>query len=161
MEKLWIIADDFTGALDTGVQFAARGASVRVLPWGDPPEDGADAQVLVIDSESRHLSPEAARRAVFRLASLAKERGVSFLYKKTDSALRGNIGSELAAAMEAMGGERLAFVPAYPRLGRTTRGGIHYVDGCPRRRACSGMTPSSPCAAPPWRRSWGRPPTYR
>ena len=62
MEKLWIIADDFTGALDTGVQFAARGASVRVLPWGDPPEDGADAQVLVIDSESRHLSPEAARR---------------------------------------------------------------------------------------------------
>ena len=31
MILLLIIADDFTGALDTGVQFAARGVSTRVL----------------------------------------------------------------------------------------------------------------------------------
>ena len=31
MVKLLIIADDFTGALDTGVQFAARGAKTRVV----------------------------------------------------------------------------------------------------------------------------------
>ena len=31
MVKLLIIADDFTGALDTGVQFAARGAATRVI----------------------------------------------------------------------------------------------------------------------------------
>ena len=31
MVKLLIIADDFTGALDTGVQFAARGAATSVI----------------------------------------------------------------------------------------------------------------------------------
>ena len=31
MVSLLIVADDFTGALDTGVQFAAHGASTRVV----------------------------------------------------------------------------------------------------------------------------------
>ena len=31
MVKLFILADDFTGALDTGVHFAARGAATRVV----------------------------------------------------------------------------------------------------------------------------------
>lgn len=31
MILLLIIADDFTGALDTGVQFAAHGVSTRVI----------------------------------------------------------------------------------------------------------------------------------
>ena len=31
MGKLLLIADDFTGALDTGVQFAARGAATSVV----------------------------------------------------------------------------------------------------------------------------------
>ena len=144
MARLWIIADDFTGALDTGVQFAARGASVRVLPWGVPAAGSGDAEVLVVNSESRHLSPEDAYDALFRLASLARERGVPFLYKKTDSALRGNIGSELSAVMDAMGAERLTFVPAYPRLGRITRGGVHYADGLPVAESVFGRDPFEP-----------------
>lgn len=31
MIKLLIIADDFTGALDTGVQFAKKGSALRFL----------------------------------------------------------------------------------------------------------------------------------
>ena len=31
MEKLLIIADDFTGALDTGIQFAAYGARTEIM----------------------------------------------------------------------------------------------------------------------------------
>ena len=31
MAKLLIIADDFTGGLDTGVKFAQRGINVRVI----------------------------------------------------------------------------------------------------------------------------------
>ena len=37
MVKLLMIADDFTGALDTGVQFATRGAMTMVLT--DPAYD--------------------------------------------------------------------------------------------------------------------------
>ena len=78
MVKLLIIADDFTGALDTGVKFAARGAVTRVVT--DPAFDfaGVDAQVqvLVMDAETRHLKPEAAYSVVRQAAERALEAGV-------------------------------------------------------------------------------------
>ena len=68
MVRLLIIADDFTGALDTGVQFAARGARTCVAtdPAYDFSRADAEAQVLVLDAETRHLRPEAAYGVVFR-----------------------------------------------------------------------------------------------
>ena len=57
MVKLLMIADDFTGALDTGVQFAVRGARTCVVtdPAYDFSRTGEDIQVLVLDAETRHL----------------------------------------------------------------------------------------------------------
>ena len=55
--RLLIVADDLTGALDTGVQFADFGAVTRVMTdgwngWGDV---NPSVQVLVLDAETRHL----------------------------------------------------------------------------------------------------------
>ena len=60
MILLLIIADDFTGALDTGVQFAAHGIRTQVVV--DPQVDFSDhdAKVLVVDTETRHLPPKEA-----------------------------------------------------------------------------------------------------
>ena len=104
MTRLLIIADDFTGALDTGVQFAARGARTCVVtePAYDFSQAGADIQVLVLDAETRHLCPEAAYQTVFRAVREALAAGFRYVYKKTDSALRGNVGAELTAALEAV-----------------------------------------------------------
>lgn len=52
---LLIIADDFTGALDTGVQFAARGIKTRVVVGADAALTHQNADVLVVDTETRHL----------------------------------------------------------------------------------------------------------
>lgn len=52
MVKLLIIADDFTGALDTGVQFAARGAATRVVTDLAYDFTLADAEVLVMVAET-------------------------------------------------------------------------------------------------------------
>ena len=116
MVELLILADDFTGALDTGVQFAARGASTTVVT--DPNFDFSKAdpttQVLVMDAETRHLPPREAYRVIYRAVQNALSSGVSYIYKKTDSALRGNVGSELSAAMAASGVDRLPFIPAFP-----------------------------------------------
>ena len=102
MVKLLIIADDFTGALDTGVQFAAGGAETRVVTNTDYDFDRVDenVQVLVLDAETRHLSRDEAYRVVFHITKKAFESGIPFIYKKTDSALRGNIGSELKAVLD-------------------------------------------------------------
>lgn len=144
MAKLLIIADDFTGALDTGVQFTARGAVTRVVT--DPAYDfaQADADVLVMVAETRHLTSEQAYETVFRIARNARDAGISYIYKKTDSALRGNIGSELDAVMDAVGTETLAFLPAFPKMNRVTRGGIHYIDDIPVAESVFGKDPFEP-----------------
>lgn len=85
MLTLLIISDDFTGALDTGVQFAARGAITSVITHPDFDFSSIDKelQVLVIDAETRHLKPGI---RVFRGSSNSrksvKERGLLYLQKK-------------------------------------------------------------------------------
>ncbi len=144
--KLLVIADDFTGGLDTGVQFARQGIDTRIMVNPDGAGDGweSDSQVLVAVTESRHLPPESAYAVVFRFVSEAKRAGISHIYKKTDSALRGNIGAELSAALAASGANMLPFLPAFPRLRRTTVGGLHYIDGVPVSASVFGGDPFNP-----------------
>lgn len=143
MAKLVIIADDFTGALDSGVQFSARGADVRVLADADfvamP-----DADVLVINAESRHMTADCAYQTVHSIACRALAEGAEHIYKKTDSALRGNIGAELSAVMDAANETRLPFIPAFPKMNRMTRAGVHYISGVPVAESAFGADPFSP-----------------
>ena len=149
MGKLLMIADDFTGALDTGVQFAVRGARTCVVtdPAYDFSQAGAEVQVLVLDAETRHLPPEAAYQTVLRAVRDALRAGFTYIYKKTDSALRGNVGAELTAVMDAAGADRMAFFPALPKMNRITRGGVHYIDGVPVAQSVFGQDPFEPVRA--------------
>lgn len=146
MVKLLIIADDFTGALDTGVKFAESGASVRVVTDYEYDFRNTDknVQVLVMDAETRHVSKEEAYDRVYRITKQAMQAQIAYIYKKTDSALRGNIGSELSAVLDAAGSRILHFLPAFPKMGRTTKNGIHYVDGVPVRESVFGKDPFEP-----------------
>lgn len=146
MDRLLMVADDFTGALDTGVQFAVFGARTCVM--ADPDADLAgvdgDVQVLVVDARSRHLAPQQAHDAVFGVVRRALDAGFTHIYKKTDSALRGNVGAELAAVLDAAGAQSIAFFPAFPKMGRVTRGGVHYTDGVPVAESVFGQDPFEP-----------------
>ena len=144
MILLLIIADDFTGALDTGVQFAARGIRTRVTVAPDVDFAACEMDVLLVNTETRHLPAAKAYDIVAELTARAQRAGVRYIYKKTDSALRGNIGAELAAVLNASGCKRLPFLPAFPQLGRLTRGGVHYVDGIPVTESPFGADPFEP-----------------
>lgn len=146
MIRLFILADDFTGGLDTGVQFAEKGIPTRVLtdPDADFEQARRDCQVLVVVAETRHLPAEEAYRVVNRVTRKAVRCGIPFLYKKTDSALRGNIGAELSAMLEASGEKTLSFLPAMPSLRRVTRMGVHYIDGKPVSESVFGKDPFEP-----------------
>lgn len=146
MLRLVIIADDFTGALDTGVQFTKQGVKTIVSTRLDLElsKIDRDIQVLVVDTESRHVSSEEAYKRVFSIASNAKDAGVTYVFKKTDSTLRGNIGIELKAVMDAWNTTKLMFVPAYPSNGRTTRNGNQYVDGIPLDKSPFSQDPLEP-----------------
>ena len=141
---LLIIADDFTGALDTGVQFAARGIKTRVVVGADAALTHQNADVLVVDTETRHLPAAQAYAAVEGLVQRAKYAGFAYLYKKTDSALRGNVGAELAALLSASGSRQLAFLPAFPQMNRVTKNGMQYIDGVPVTESPFGVDPFEP-----------------
>ena len=127
MPKLLIIADDLTGVLDVAVQLEKQGIRTSISFF--PGEVAFDVEVNVVCTESRHISSEEAYRRVFQVASSAIKKGVEYIYKKTDSTMRGNIGSELQAIMDAANQERLLFIPAFPKNNRTTRFGQQLVDG--------------------------------
>ena len=146
MTKLLVIADDFTGALDTGIQFAREGTKTCVAIGADGVlASRADYPVIVIDSETRHLPHIEAYETVCKLVNEARAAGVGYIYKKTDSGLRGCVGAELSAARDAWpGADELAFVPAFPKVRRTTKGGTQYIDGVPVGESAFGRDPFEP-----------------
>ena len=100
--KLLIIADDLTGALDTGVQLVKAGVIPHVIiDLTKPLPRITDTQAFVLNAETRHLPKDDAYQIVFNIVKRALNAGFDHIYKKTDSALRGNIGSELAALLDA------------------------------------------------------------
>jgi len=150
----FVIADDLTGAMDTGVAFAQCGLRTAVCTGCDIPDDiwktenetkvPFSPDVLCVNAGSRHLPPAQAYEIVFRLAKSASRQNIPCIYKKTDSALRGNVGAELAAMKDALGMEVLPFVPAYPALGRTVKGGVLYIDSIPAALTTLGRDPFNP-----------------
>ena len=144
MISLLVLADDFTGALDTGVQFVKQGIKTEVLTVKDLDFTAYDTDVLVINTETRHLSGSEAFAIISNFVKKAKEAGVKYVYKKTDSALRGNIGAELEAALSAFNATRLAFLPAYPQISRTTENGVQYIDGVAVNESHFGRDPYEP-----------------
>ena len=135
------IADDFTGANDTGVQICRRGMPVSVVLSASGVEaDGS----YVIDTESRALPPEAAHKAVSEQLAGVDFSAFRHVLKKVDSTLRGSIGAEVAATEAAMKPELVVFAPALPDLGRTTEGAIHKLNGVPITQTEMAKDPKTP-----------------
>jgi uncharacterized protein YgbK (DUF1537 family) len=133
-----IVADDLTGAADTGAAFLAGGLSV-VVRW---PDCGIEresislaADVIAVDTRSRAADAEYAREMTCEVTSRFRQTGVATLYKKIDSTLRGHVGDEVRAAISAWHPGSLAVVaPAFPGTRRTTVEGRLCVDGVPIAR---------------------------
>ena len=132
MNPIGIIADDLTGASDTGVQFSRLGARVAVLVA--PGRHGLLAKghwdVVVVNTNSRHQSPGRAQRLVSEALSLLRDSGIPVRYKKIDSTLRGNLCPELKPLLR-QAETRLVLAPAFPLAGRTVEGGVVKVGGIP------------------------------
>ena len=143
MIKILIIADDFTGALDTGVKFAEAGAKTKVMTKWDESFVNDPSEVLVLCVPTRHDNPLDAYRRVRKVVEIADGK-VGCIFKKTDSALRGNIGAELTAVVEGSKANNLYFIPALPSMNRFTQGGVHYIDGVVVRDSVFGRDPFEP-----------------
>lgn len=129
MHKYLIVADDFTGANDTGVQLCRRGCSVDVLFSDKLDEAGKNS--LVVDTESRVKNPGAAYEILRKSAQKLDFFNYDFVIKKVDSTLRGNISEEISGFNSVFQSDLILFSPALPDAERTTVGGIQLLKGIP------------------------------
>jgi uncharacterized protein YgbK (DUF1537 family) len=127
-----ILADDLTGANDTGVQFSRVKARVLALLSLErlPGHIAGTWDILVLNMGTRNVPPVEARSRVRQALRTLKSAGVPAVYHKIDSTLRGNWPLELEEILE--GREGPAFLaPAFPLNGRTVEGGELRVGGVP------------------------------
>jgi uncharacterized protein YgbK (DUF1537 family) len=142
--KRVIIADDFTGACDVGIQFAKNGISTSVIIRKPSTQELKAAGLLVCDTETRNEFGKEAYRRVQRLCATFQKAGVNLVYKKIDSTLRGNLGAELQAVLDRFRESSVLICPTYPEYKRTVVNGQLLVNAVPVDRTGFAEDPSSP-----------------
>ncbi|MFP3040780.1 four-carbon acid sugar kinase family protein [Treponema primitia] len=141
MDYFLIVADDLTGANDTGVQIRRRGIPTSVV-FSSKLITGQDSCVL--DTESRGFSDkDAFDRVSGEIASIPFEK-FAYVMKKVDSTLRGKMGSETKAIDTHFKSELIICAPALPDLGRTTVDKIHLLNGVPVSQTEIARDPKAP-----------------
>ncbi|RKL68103.1 hypothetical protein CR203_06300 [Salipaludibacillus neizhouensis] len=128
--KIAIIADDLTGANDTGVQFAKKGWKTSVLMQENQKIE-EDIEVFVIDTDSRASSPNEAYKNVRNAINVVEKNSVDILYKKIDSTMRGNIGVELDAIYDHYPADFILIAPGYPKNNRFVKEGTLIIGDVP------------------------------
>lgn len=143
--QIGIIADDFTGANDSGVRLAQKGLKARVILAGEKTANmDQEIDVWIVDTDSRAMESTEAYALVSSEIERLKKRGVTSFYKKMDSTLRGSVAAELKAMYDQAGAEVIFIAPAFPSLGRTVRAGILYVNEIPVSETEFGNDPKTP-----------------
>jgi D-threonate/D-erythronate kinase len=131
MPRVLILADDLSGAADCGIACVRAGLNA-VVSLGSPSSE-MTIDVVALDADTRSMSAVAASQRMSQLVQAHAHDPALLLFKKIDSTLRGHLGPELAAVLEArraaVPGAVAIMAPAFPANGRTTVEGLHFVHG--------------------------------
>ncbi len=136
-----VVADDMTGAAEIAgvcLRYGLRVAfatEVTSLP---------EADVLVIATDTRSMELKDAIRETGRLLTRLKKAGVTSIFKKTDSVIRGHVLAELEVALDVFEKEKVLLISANPATGRTVANGIYYVNGIPLNETSFASDPDFP-----------------
>ena len=120
-----VIADDFSGAAELAGLSLRYGLSVDIC-FNEVKSTNKD--VLVISTDSRSFPLQKALQVNKTLLEKVLLLNPSFIYKKTDSALRGHIIAELRQQMELTKKISTLFIPANPSLNRIIKDGNYYIN---------------------------------
>jgi D-threonate/D-erythronate kinase len=136
-----VIADDFTGAAEIGGIGLRHGLSVVIATEliNEP-----NADLLVVATDTRSLPEKEAARITLDLTRELMKLKPDFIYKKIDSALRGNIASEISAQMAEMNKKRAIVIAANPVFKRIIHGGIYSIEGIPLNETNFSSDPEYP-----------------
>ena len=146
MRKIAVIADDLTGAADTGVLFVPAVREMRLLNAAQFTGARQEAALngVAVCTDTRSMSALEAERVIASLGLGLKRMGDGLIYKKIDSCLRGHVAVELLSLLTACDRRAAVVAPAYPGLGRKTIHDVHYVNEVPVAQSEAGQDPVRP-----------------
>jgi uncharacterized protein YgbK (DUF1537 family) len=126
VKKLLAIADDLSGAAEIagiGLRYGlpTRLVRGRLTRCGDG--------LTVVDTDSRLLTPQEASRVVRDAVAEIDPAEFERVYKKTDSAFRGQILAEVTTLLPLLRKSSALLVPHNPSRGRTVRHGEYQING--------------------------------
>jgi uncharacterized protein YgbK (DUF1537 family) len=123
-----VIADDFTGAAEIGgIGLRHR---MKVIIETEAIKH-ADVDLLVVATDTRSKTADDAAAIVAKITEELMALKPRFIYKKLDSALRGNIYQELSSQMDASNSTRALVVAGNPVFGRIIKDGIYFINEVP------------------------------
>lgn len=136
-----VIADDLTGAAELAGIGLRYGLTTEVRM--EVPAS-TEAGLLVIATDTRSMDPVSAVAAMETVTKQAMRLQPRWIYKKTDSVLRGHVAGEIRAQMEVLGRHRCLLAPANPALGRTIQEGKYFFKGLPVHQSSFSTDPEYP-----------------
>ncbi len=124
-ESVAVVADDLTGSLDTAAPFAERCGPIQV--YVTPPDVFSSSKpnsVLVSNTATRQDSAAVAAAKVRQVTRALAASGFSRLFKKIDSTLQGNLGSEIEQMLACSEAKVAVVCPAFAAQGRRLEDGF-------------------------------------
>ena len=115
-----IIADDLSGAADTGLQFLPICGDGVPIVFDMADERRSPARVVVYNTDTRTMSEHDACGCIRRLCRTLRNSDDSRprrIFKKVDSTLRGHLRAELVTMMKELGVRVCCVAPAFPEAG--------------------------------------------
>ncbi len=143
---LTVIADDITGAAEiAGIGYRY---GLRTVLSTEPGDTAPDCDVWVIATDTRSMSKEEAVAETRRIVEKLQAAGAEWFFKKTDSALRGHVGAELATLLSMINNNMAFYIPCNPSKGRVIRNGRYYINGTPIHKTAFSYDPEFPITSP-------------
>ncbi len=143
--RLYIVADDLTGANATSVLLAKKGFKASTFIDAELLNDDnmRNCDVVAVSTDSRGIIKEDAYEKV--KIEVNRVKHLKPMYnKRIDSTLRGNIGSEIDAMIDGIDDGIAVVVASYPDSGRVCIGGFLLVNSIPLQKTPVARDPKCP-----------------
>ena len=139
-----VIADDLTGAAELAGIGLQSGLNVEIR---NEFSGYSAADLLVLNTSSRILKKDTAFVQVRKATEYAITLNPRWIFKKTDSVLRGNILPEIKAILDVTGLKRSLLIPANPGLNRTIIARKYFINDTEIMETSFAQDPDYPCAS--------------
>ncbi len=123
-----VIADDFSGAAEIGGVGLRYGLSSTILT-GNLIDVASD--ILIFDSNTRSVTKEEADLQIKKIAEQLQKFSCDWIYKKTDSVLRGHVLTELTSLLKNLKKQNALLIPQNPGAGRVITDGTYFINDTP------------------------------